>query len=124
MEARRPHDGGREALGVNEATLQEHIIGTTPGREGVAVRFGWEVLHVRAGRTRHGWRVPVTGSLGAGWPDLILARPPRVLAVELKSPTGKVDPEQQHVLDVLALCGIETHVWRPADWESIVAALR
>ena len=106
-----------------EAVLQDQIVGRTRGREGIAIRFGWEVLHIRAGRTQFGWAVPVTGSLGEGWPDLILAKPPRIIAAELKSGSGKATDHQLRVLDVLRRCGIETFVWRPDDWDEIVKVI-
>lgn len=51
-----------------------------------------------------------------GFPDIIAVRGARVLAIELKSETGKVRPEQQMWLDALAAAGVETHVIRPSDW--------
>jgi len=107
-----------------EALLTEHIIGTTPDREGIAIRCGWEVLHLRAARTRKGWVVPVTGSLGKGWPDLILVRPPRIIAAELKAGRGKPTIEQLAVLGVLRQAGVEVYIWRPEDWPAIVQTLR
>jgi hypothetical protein len=86
--------------------------------------LGWEVVHFRQARTVKGWRTPVTGKLGKGWPDLILVRGPRIIAAELKSSKGKVTDEQSHVLAVLGLAGVETYVWRPSDWDTIVEVLR
>lgn len=59
-----------------------------------------------------------------GFPDLLMCRPPRVIAAELKSKGGKVAPAQQSWLDLLAACGVEVYVWRPADWPSVMEALR
>ena len=58
-----------------------------------------------------------------GFPDLILVRPPRLLAVELKAERGKLTPAQAEWLDLLAVCGVETHVWRPSDHASMLRAL-
>jgi hypothetical protein len=61
---------------------------------------------------------------GAGWPDLVLVRPPRLIFAELKSDTGKVRPQQSQWLDVLRLLPqAETFLWRPCDWDSIVETL-
>lgn len=49
----------------------------------------------------------------AGFPDLIMVRDGRVLAVELKSDKGKVTPEQKVWLDALSRAGIRCMVWRP-----------
>jgi len=84
----------------------------------------WEVVHFRPARTKHGWRTPVQGTMGKGWPDLILARPPRLIAAELKSDKGKTDPEQDRVLALLDACGLEVYVWRPRDLMEIADILR
>ena len=106
-----------------EAAWLDQIIGTTPGREGVAVRFGWESVHFRSARTAYGWRTPVQGSMGKGWPDLVLVRPPRIIFAECKV-TTKLRPEQQAVLDLLRDCGAEVYVWRPEDFDEVARLLR
>lgn len=83
----------------------------------------WRVVHFRPARTSQGWRTPVQGSMGKGWPDLILVRRTTIIAAELKSDKGKLTPEQVDVLVVLAGAGVETHVWRPRDWDTIVEVL-
>lgn len=91
----------------------------------LAAILGWRRAHFRPALTRRGWRTPVSGD-GAGFPDLILTRPPRIVAAELKSATGRMSPEQERWLADLAASGIETHIWRPIDLDndSIVAVLR
>lgn len=59
----------------------------------------------------------------AGWPDLVLVRPPELVIVELKTLKGRVRPEQQQWLDRLAACGVEVHVWRPTDLDEVFARL-
>lgn len=59
----------------------------------------------------------------AGFPDLILIRPPRLIVVEVKSQTGRVTPAQEAWLQRFQECGIETHVWRPDHWAVVTAAL-
>lgn len=54
-----------------------------------------------------------------GWPDLVLVRVPELLLVELKTDTGKLSAEQVAVLAMLDGCGVETHVWRPRDWDAV-----
>ncbi len=73
-----------------------------------------------------GWRVfhPFLSKWSEkGWPDLILARPPRLLAIELKTDKGKLTPEQEVWLWTLRDCGIDADCWRPRDWDNIVEAL-
>ena len=56
----------------------------------------------------------------AGFPDLVLVKPPRVLFVELKSESGRVSADQMLWLAALAKCpGVETMVWRPSDFDDI-----
>lgn len=85
----------------------------------------WRRAHFRPAQTAKGWRTPVSGD-GAGWPDLILVRPPRMVVAELKSEIGKLSPDQDAWLSDLAACGIDVHVWRPANLDdgSILEVLR
>lgn len=87
----------------------------------VAELRGWRWAHFRPARTARGWRTPVSGPLGKGWPDLILCRMKdgRTIAVELKSESGRVDQDQLWVLDVLAGSGVQSYVWTPKDWDEI-----
>jgi hypothetical protein len=90
----------------------------------LAARFGWMRAHFRPARTATGgWTTPVAGD-GAGFPDLVLVRRGRILFVELKAGTGRVTPEQRRWLDELAATPADVHVWRPEDWDAIVATLR
>jgi hypothetical protein len=59
----------------------------------------------------------------AGWPDLVLVRAPQLLVAELKTDRGRLTPAQRDWLAVLAACGVETHVWRPRDFDEIHARL-
>jgi hypothetical protein len=43
----------------------------------------------------------------------------RVVAAELKSQRGSVKEEQWAVMRSLAAAGVETYLWRPADWDHI-----
>lgn len=90
--------------------------------------LGWHSAHFRPALTSRGWRTPVQGTLGKGFPDLVLvrARDRRLIFAELKSDAGRLSPAQDEVLDVLrALAPLaEVHVWRPRDWDTIVEVLR
>ena len=72
--------------------------------------FGWSVTHFRPALTRHGWRTPLEGD--AGFPDLVLARQGRVLAVELKSATGRLRPNQEFWRDQLGAGERAVLTWR------------
>ncbi len=92
----------------------------------LATIYHWEALHLRPGMTRDSWRTPISGSLGKGWPDLLLLRESdgQRLAVELKRDGAKASPDQLRVLSVLDACGIPAYVFSPADWAAIEAVLR
>ena len=48
-----------------------------------AALFGWRTAHFRPAMTTHGWRTAVSGD-GKGFPDLVLVRGHRLLAIELE----------------------------------------
>ncbi len=54
-----------------------------------------------------------------------MVRPPRLMFVELKSENGTVSDDQEgwHE-DLRAIEGAEMYIWRPANWDEIVEALR
>jgi hypothetical protein len=61
----------------------------------------------------------------AGFPDLCLIRPPRVVFAELKSDKGRLSEQQHTWLETLEACpGVETYLWRPGDLETLVRVLR
>lgn len=94
---------------ISEADLQSAILDLAQMR-------GWRCVHFRPARTGAGWRTPIQGD--PGWPDLTLCRPPRLVALELKSARGRVEPAQEAWLEALNRCGVEALVVRPSDWLS------
>lgn len=83
------------AWSPNEKEWQELVTG-------FAKLHGWQVFHHLDSRGTE-----------AGWPDLVLIRPPELLIVELKSERGKVTSAQEATLAALGACGVETALWRP-----------
>ncbi len=97
---------------MTESQLQTAIID-------VAKLLGWRVMHQRPARRLDGsWRTAVEGH--EGFPDLVLLRPPRLIFAELKSKKGALTQDQAIWLNSFRACGpsIETHEWRPIDWEA------
>lgn len=89
----------------------------------LASLLGWSWAHFRPAQTKRGWRVPVSGPLGQGWPDLVLVRGDRLLFVELKRDSKqKLRPEQETVAGLLGAAA-EWYLWTPDDIEEIAAIL-
>ncbi len=76
----------------------------------VAKATGWLIYHVPDSR-----RAP------AGFPDLVLLRPPELLFIELKrmGKGGTLKPLQEEWINGLQRCGQEARVWRPSDIHQI-----
>ena len=85
----------------------------------LAELLGWTWAHFRPARTEQGWRTPVSGPGGAGFPDLVLWRE-RVIFVELKSDRGRMSAEQDAVWLGLTNAGAEAYVWAPRDFDDAV----
>jgi len=88
---------------------------------------GWRVHHTRPAWTGKGWRTPIQGD--PGFLDLVLVRKRgkrvRVIIAELKSDKGRVTDDQREWLGLLEGCkGVEVYLWRPTNFEGIIAALQ
>ena len=93
---------------VTETNLQAAVIE-------LATWSKWLVHHSRPARTNDGWRTAIQGHVG--FPDLIMARGPRLIVAELKRQGAKPTEAQQLWLDTISAGGgLEVYVWRPADW--------
>ena len=57
----------------------------------------------------------------AGWPDLVLLKPPRALFRECKRDhrPSRITADQRRTLDLLIACGFDVGVWTPDDWQAI-----
>lgn len=84
---------------------------------------GWLWMHVeRMGDPRGQWRVPVSGPLGKGWPDLVLVRGRDLIFAELKREGMTLSSFQRDVFTTLSNAA-PFYVWRPSNWNEIVAVL-
>lgn len=90
---------------LSEADFQRQVVE-------LARLYGWRTYHTFDSRRSD-----------EGWPDLVLARPPTLLVVELKAEAGRVSPAQARWLATLADCGIDARVWFPSDWPDIERTL-
>jgi len=81
----------------------------------VAELYGWLAFHIPDSRR----------ATCRGLPDTILLKPHRLLFAELKTARGKLSAEQKEWLETLkTIPTVETYVWRPSDWDSIVTVLQ
>lgn len=58
-----------------------------------------------------------------GFPDLTMVRPGRLIFAELKTDKGKLTEKQEEWLMALREAGAEAYIWRPAQWDEVVAIL-
>ena len=74
----------------------------------LAALRGWRYHHIRNSRSG------ITQG-HAGFPDLVMVRPPRLLFVELKAEKGRLSRGQEEWLGDLTYI-VEVHLWRPEHW--------
>ncbi len=92
---------------MTEAELQQLLTDA-------AEMHGWLVFHDNDSRRN-----------AAGFPDLVLVKPPRVLFLELKSEIGRVRPEQHVWMDALSRCDtIASAIVRPEHADQIIKYLQ
>lgn len=78
-----------------------------------AAIYGWRVYHTYDSRRS-----------APGFPDLCLVRGPRLIFAELKTEKGKTSVYQEAWLRDLRGTAAEVYLWRPGDWDRLVALLR
>ena len=59
----------------------------------------------------------------AGFPDLVLIRPPTIIVAELKVGRNRPTAEQNLWLNLFEECGVPAYVWTPNDWQEIQMVL-
>lgn len=90
----------------------------------VARLYGWRVAHFHDSRRQVKPGVFVGDKDAAGFPDLVLVRPPEVMFVELKRETGKTTDAQDEWLQALTECGCEVLLVRPSDERDFIRRLQ
>lgn len=103
---------------MTEADLQKLVTDA-------AELYGWLWAHFRPAQTARGWRTPVSGPIGKGFPDLVMVRPRdnRLMFIELKADKGRVSEEQGYVMGLLHGAA-EAYVIRPADFDEYLGLIR
>lgn len=90
-----------------------------------ARNLGWGWVHFRPARTAKGYRTPVEGPLGKGWPDLVLMHDQHgIRFVELKGDGGVMSAEQRMVMEAIlpaieAVCRAGISVYDPNQAGSV-----
>jgi hypothetical protein len=93
----------------------------------LAENNGWDWMHI--GRVGKHAANGAKGTLGTGWPDLVLVRGHRLIFAELKAESAPLpSTEQRKVLQVLwglmeGIPEIGVYVWRPSDLPLILEVL-
>jgi hypothetical protein len=103
---------------MTERQFQEQVLQ-------LATLYRWRSYHTHD--SRHS---------AAGFPDLVLIRPPELIFAELKSDTGRLSAEQgdwledlgaiadgMSALETVTGLAIDVYVWRPKDFDPIQARL-
>ena len=86
-----------------------------------AIQNGWQWLHIgRVGKHRANG---AKGTLGTGWPDLVLSSNRGILFVELKVDGERLTEAQQLVRQHLIAAGAEYRIWRPSDFAAVMHEL-
>jgi len=112
----------------------KRIAATATAQPRAADRKAWTearlLREVRRFARRHGWadyHAAISMGAPAGFPDLVLVRPPVIIFAELKSARGRLSSSQRAWLERFQQCSIpgrvETHIWRPNDWPDILRIL-
>jgi ribosomal protein L37E len=80
----------------------------------LAEKCGWWTYHVHDSRRS-----------SAGFPDLMIVRGANLHFVEVKAEKGRVQPEQQWMIDALGKVErVRARIVRPSDWPAVEAMLR
>jgi VRR-NUC domain len=106
---------------VGAGNLNAHQTAARPLTEKQFQKQVEELLRLRGWRFYHTWK---SFNSARGFPDIFAVRPPRAVALELKTSRGKVTPEQEAWVAAMAECGIEAGIWRPDEWDELVELLR
>jgi hypothetical protein len=80
--------------------------------EQLAKLLGWVYYHT--------WR---SIHSPAGFPDLVLVKPPKIIFLELKTGKNKLSPAQAEWLELLTQCGLTALCVYPDDFDKIVNML-
>jgi hypothetical protein len=84
----------------------------------------WRSFHARPATTAKGFRTAIAGD-GAGFPDLLLVRSPRLIVAELKRQDAPAELPLSQRAWLAAFHGLaERHVWRPSDLHEIAEILQ
>ena len=85
----------------------------------VALIYGWRVESIPDSRKVY------PRETAPGFPDLVLAKAPTLLLVEVKTEHGKLSKQQALWLLELNQCGgVQAFVARPSGWDSLEKLLR
>ena len=115
----------RDLVGADEGSAELLMEVNTPAKRNRPEQtFQREVQEFARANEWIDWHVLRSKGMRAGFPDLVLLRPPELIWVELKAPNGKVTTAQKEMHDMLRACGQTIYVWKPEDWDEIIEVLK
>jgi hypothetical protein len=91
---------------ASEAAFQADVLKYARG-------LGWLAYHTHTSKRS-----------APGFPDVVLARAPRLIVAELKVGDNRPTEAQEEWLAAFRAAGVPAFVWRPEDWPAIEATLR
>lgn len=98
--------GVNPVVGLSEKAFQARVLA-------LAKANGWDAYHTHDSRRS-----------APGYPDLVIAKPGRMLVAELKVGRNKTTAAQERWLALYeSIPGVRVFRWRPEDWETIVKEL-
>lgn len=85
----------------------------------LASLYGWRWAHFSDSRKQVRPGVFVGDADAAGFPDLVLVRPPEMIVIEVKAELGKTTEIQDEWLKDFANSGIDAYVSRPSTFDTV-----
>lgn len=98
----------RRCITTNPETLIQNAIRVALSKRGIVLRLNNGVFYTESGQR-------IASGLPPGTSDLLFIGEGRAAFIEVKTPTGRVSPAQQHFIDVVRSHGVRAGVARSVD---------
>lgn len=98
----------RRCITTNPETLIQNAIRVALSKRGIVLRLNNGVFYTESGQR-------IASGLPPGTSDLLFIGEGRAAFIEVKTPTGRVSPAQQHFIDVVRSHGVRAGVARSVN---------